>query len=106
MYLQVIVGVGRHSVGGVARILPAVVHYLTDAGYSFREEPNNPGVFMYLLTFVLHCTRICTHCQTSRQSISSHEFSVVRLVIVVNLAQVSSMCFFLANAMPWVDSSA
>lgn len=37
-------GVGKHSVGGVARILPAVVRYLTDTGYSFREEPNNPGV--------------------------------------------------------------
>ncbi len=41
--MQVIVGLGRHSVGGVARILPAVVRYLTDAGYNFREEPNNAG---------------------------------------------------------------
>ncbi|CAL8460679.1 g210 [Coccomyxa elongata] len=47
--LQVIVGLGRHSVGGVARILPAVVRYLTDAGYNFREEPNNAGVICVLL---------------------------------------------------------
>ncbi|EIE25471.1 hypothetical protein COCSUDRAFT_40707 [Coccomyxa subellipsoidea C-169] len=47
--LQVIVGLGRHSVGGVARILPAVVRYLTDAGYSFREEPDNAGVICVLL---------------------------------------------------------
>lgn len=41
--VQVIVGLGRHSVGGVARILPAVVRYLTEAGYNFKEEPNNAG---------------------------------------------------------------
>ncbi|KAK9908758.1 hypothetical protein WJX75_002414 [Coccomyxa subellipsoidea] len=47
--LQVIVGLGRHSEGGVARILPAVVRYLTEAGYNFKEEPNNAGVICVLL---------------------------------------------------------
>lgn len=42
--LQVITGRGRHSAGGVARILPAVLRYLTEAGYQFSEEQNNPGV--------------------------------------------------------------
>jgi hypothetical protein len=47
--LQVVTGVGKHSQGGMPRILPAVVRYLTDAGYRFREEPNNPGVICVLL---------------------------------------------------------
>lgn len=46
---QVVTGVGKHSLGGVPRILPAVVRYLTDAGYRFREEPNNPGVICVML---------------------------------------------------------
>jgi hypothetical protein len=44
MVRQVVTGVGKHSVGGVPRILPAVVRYLTEAGFNFSEEPNNPGL--------------------------------------------------------------
>ena len=46
---QVVTGVGRHSQGGIARILPAVVRYLGEAGFAFSEEPNNPGVICVLL---------------------------------------------------------
>ncbi len=35
---------GRHSIGGRARILPAVVRYLTEAGYRFEENKHNAGV--------------------------------------------------------------
>ena len=42
--LQVVTGVGRHSIGGRARILPAVVRYLTEAGYRFEEQAHNAGV--------------------------------------------------------------
>lgn len=49
LVLQVVTGVGRHSVGGVARILPAVVRYLTEAGFNFSEEPNNPGLICVFL---------------------------------------------------------
>ena len=42
--MQVVTGVGRHSIGGRARILPAVVRYLTEAGYRFNELPHNAGV--------------------------------------------------------------
>ena len=42
--LQVVTGVGRHSIGGRARILPAVVRYLTEAGYRFEENKHNAGV--------------------------------------------------------------
>lgn len=52
--MQVIVGLGRHSIGGVARILPAVVRYLTDAGYNFREEPNNAGWTRCCLLYGIH----------------------------------------------------
>ncbi len=54
-YVQVIVGLGRHSVGGVARILPAVVRYLTDAGYSFREEPDNAGACLSFRCQIFAC---------------------------------------------------
>ncbi len=47
--VQVITGMGRHSQGGVARILPAVLRYLTEAGYNFSEEHNNPGVICIVL---------------------------------------------------------
>ncbi len=49
MRAQVVTGVGRHSAGGVARILPAVVRYLTEAGFAFSEEPHNPGALCVLL---------------------------------------------------------
>ena len=41
---QVITGVGKHSMHGRPKILPAVVRYLSDAGYRFLEAKGNPGV--------------------------------------------------------------
>jgi hypothetical protein len=35
-YITVITGVGRHSVGGQAKIKPAVEKFLAEEGYSFR----------------------------------------------------------------------
>ena len=32
------------SVGNVPRVLPAVVRYLSDAGYKFDSEEGNPGI--------------------------------------------------------------
>ncbi|KAK9828543.1 hypothetical protein WJX72_000676 [[Myrmecia] bisecta] len=42
--LQVITGVGKHSIEGKARILPAVIGYLKLNGYQYGREPDNPGV--------------------------------------------------------------
>lgn len=42
--VQVITGVGKHSMHGRPKILPAVVRYLSDAGYRFLEARGNPGV--------------------------------------------------------------
>jgi hypothetical protein len=39
--LRVVTGVGRHSVGGRARLLPAVRNFLQQVGVHFVEE--NPG---------------------------------------------------------------
>lgn len=41
---QVITGVGKHSANGRPKILPAVVRYLSDAGYRYLEAKGNPGV--------------------------------------------------------------
>ena len=43
-HAQVITGRGRHSLGGQARVLPAVVRFLSDAGYQFDTDPDNVGV--------------------------------------------------------------
>ena len=42
--LQVVTGVGKHSLNGRPKILPAVVRYLSDAGYRFSEAVGNSGV--------------------------------------------------------------
>ena len=42
--VQVITGVGKHSMNGKARILPAVTRYLTEAGWKYHSMPDNPGV--------------------------------------------------------------
>ena len=47
--LQVITGVGKHSINGRAKILPAVVRYLSDAGYRFTESLGNSGVLEVLI---------------------------------------------------------
>lgn len=36
-FFSLITGVGRHSVGGVPRIRPAVIKYLESNGYTFNE---------------------------------------------------------------------
>lgn len=41
---QIITGVGKHSINGRPKILPAVVRYLSDAGYRFTETLGNSGV--------------------------------------------------------------
>lgn len=43
---QVITGVGRHSAGNQPRVLPAVVRYLSEAGYKFDSALDNPGVVL------------------------------------------------------------
>ncbi|KAK9859307.1 hypothetical protein WJX84_010214 [Apatococcus fuscideae] len=48
--LRVVTGVGRHSIGGRARILPAVVRYLTEAGYRFEEQQHNAGVLHVVIS--------------------------------------------------------
>ena len=42
--LQAVTGVGKHSLNGRPKILPAVVRYLSDAGYRFSEAFGNSGV--------------------------------------------------------------
>lgn len=37
---------GRHSEGNQPRILPAVVRYLSEAGYKFDSALDNPGVVL------------------------------------------------------------
>ncbi|KAL6047258.1 NEDD4-binding protein 2 [Balamuthia mandrillaris] len=37
-YLSVITGIGNHSEHGIARIKPAVINYLTERGYHFKEN--------------------------------------------------------------------
>ena len=44
--LQVVTGQGKHSLQGKARILPAVIRYLSEAGWPYRIEPQNPGVLL------------------------------------------------------------
>lgn len=44
LFSQVITGVGKHSINGQPKILPAVVRYLSDAGYRFLAARGNPGV--------------------------------------------------------------
>lgn len=44
--LQVVTGQGKHSLQGKARILPAVIRYLSEAGWPYRMEPQNPGVLL------------------------------------------------------------
>ena len=44
MYAHVVAGQGIHSSTGRARIRPAVVRWLTDAGYKFAASPENPGI--------------------------------------------------------------
>lgn len=41
---QIITGVGKHSINGRPKILPAVVRYLSDTGYRFTETLGNSGV--------------------------------------------------------------
>ena len=41
--LQVITGIGKHSAGGIARLLPAVKQYLSASNLTWNEEPGNPG---------------------------------------------------------------
>ena len=41
--LQVITGIGKHSAGGIARLLPAVKQYLSVNNLTWNEEPGNPG---------------------------------------------------------------
>ena len=40
--LRVVTGVGRHSAGGRARLLPAVRNFLNHSGLHYVEE--NPGI--------------------------------------------------------------
>ena len=42
--MQVITGVGKHSLNGRPKILPAAIRYLSDAGYRFTEAVGNSGV--------------------------------------------------------------
>lgn len=46
---QVITGVGKHSINGRPKILPAVVRYLSDAGYRFTETLGNSGVLEVII---------------------------------------------------------
>ena len=47
--MQVITGVGKHSLNGRPKILPAVVRYLSDAGYRFTETLGNSGVLEVII---------------------------------------------------------
>lgn len=47
--LQVITGVGKHSINGRPKILPAVMRYLSDAGYRFTESLGNSGVLEVII---------------------------------------------------------
>ena len=47
--MQVITGVGKHSINGRPKILPAVVRYLSDAGYRFTETLGNSGVLEVII---------------------------------------------------------
>ncbi|KAJ7593879.1 hypothetical protein C8J56DRAFT_925453 [Mycena floridula] len=42
--LRVIVGKGNHSKGGVAKLKPAIVEYMTGQNFTCTLEPNNTGV--------------------------------------------------------------
>lgn len=42
--LQVITGVGKHSINGRPKILPAVLKYLSDSEFCFTEAFGNSGV--------------------------------------------------------------
>lgn len=43
MLAQVIVGIGKHSAGGIARLSPAIKQYLTSQNLTWNEERGNPG---------------------------------------------------------------
>lgn len=47
--MKVVTGVGHHSEDGVAKVQPAVIDYLADAGYVFDVEDMNPGIVRILL---------------------------------------------------------
>lgn len=42
--LEVVTGLGRHSSAGQPRLLPAVVRFLSDAGYRFDTQEGNSGL--------------------------------------------------------------
>ena len=41
--LQVITGAGKHSLGGIARLQPAVIDYARTRGLRWGREPGNAG---------------------------------------------------------------
>ena len=47
--LQVVTGVGKHSQGGKAKLLPAVLHHLNAHDLDWEEEPGNPGQINVIL---------------------------------------------------------
>lgn len=59
-------GKGNHSVGGRARIRPAVVRWLTEAGHRFTSTPDTGGIIVQVLFTLRHqlarlarCSQAC-----------------------------------------------
>lgn len=46
---QVIVGIGKHSVKGMPKLLPAIVSYLADNNIQFCQVKDNPGALSVML---------------------------------------------------------
>lgn len=47
--MQVITGVGKHSHGGRAKLLPAVLNFLNTTDLAWEEEYGNPGQINVIL---------------------------------------------------------
>ena len=50
VHVQVVTGIGKHSVGRQPRILPAVVDALRDSNLRFWSQPDNAGVIEVLIS--------------------------------------------------------